>query len=131
MIRNGFSRSSCDIALIQSSTFGVRGRFLEPSFCREFAELVVSLVRERTAALAHSRKIFDRSSVAAKIGLWECTLPEETLQWTDVVYDLFDLPRGSPLNRTQIVKYYSEDSVKELHMRRSKAIAERNGYLSL
>jgi DNA-binding SARP family transcriptional activator len=86
------------------------------------------LIREQAAALAHSRKIFDRSSVAAKIGVWECTLPDETLQWTDVVYDIFDLPRGSPLDRGQIVKYYSEDSVKELHMRRSRAIDERSGF---
>ncbi|ATU93193.1 sensor domain-containing diguanylate cyclase [Phyllobacterium zundukense] len=87
-----------------------------------------SVIREQTAALAHSRKIFDRSSAAARIGVWECSLPDETLQWTDVVYDIFDLPRGSPLDRSQIVRYYSEDSVKELHMRRSKAIEERSGF---
>lgn len=87
-----------------------------------------SLVREQAAALAHSRKIFDRSSVAAKIGVWECNLPDETLQWTDVVYDIFDLPRGSPLERTQIVKYYTDDSAKELHMRRSRAIEELSGF---
>jgi diguanylate cyclase (GGDEF)-like protein len=87
-----------------------------------------SLVRDQAAALAHSRKIFDRSSAAAKIGVWECSLPNETLQWTDVVYDIFDLPRGSPLDRTQIVKCYSEDSAKELHMRRSRALDERSGF---
>jgi diguanylate cyclase (GGDEF)-like protein len=87
-----------------------------------------TLIREQAAALAHSRKIFNRSSAVAKIGVWECTLPEETLHWTDVVYDLFDLPRGSPLDRAQIVKCYSEASAKELHVRRSKAIDERGGF---
>ncbi|PSH68130.1 GGDEF domain-containing protein [Phyllobacterium brassicacearum] len=85
-------------------------------------------IREQTAELAHSRKIFDRSSAAARIGVWECSLPSETLQWTDVVYDIFDLPRGSPLDRSEIVRYYSEDSSKELHMRRSKALEERSGF---
>ncbi|MGL1451776.1 hypothetical protein ACSTI1_00430, partial [Vibrio parahaemolyticus] len=55
------------------------------------------------AELVHSRKIFDRASEAARIGVWECSLPDEALSWTDVVYDLFDLPRRSLLDREQIL----------------------------
>jgi hypothetical protein len=38
-----------------------------------------ALIHEQTASLAHSRKIFQRASEAARIGVWECTLPDETL----------------------------------------------------
>ena len=86
------------------------------------------LIAAQEEALAYSRKIFDRASAAASIGVWQCSLPDETLNWTDVVYDIFDLPRGSALDRNEIVKLYSEESVKELHKRRSKAIADRTGF---
>ena len=85
-------------------------------------------IREQAASLAQSQKIFDRSSAAARIGVWQCNLADEALQWTDVVYDIFDLPRGSALDRKEIVKCYTAQSVAELHARRSKAIEERAGF---
>jgi diguanylate cyclase (GGDEF)-like protein len=87
-----------------------------------------SLIRDQATALEHSRKIFARASVAARIGVWECSLPDETLHWTDVVYDLFDLPRGATLHRNQIVKCYPENTAKELQRRRTRAIEDRSGF---
>lgn len=87
-----------------------------------------ALIRDQTASLAHSQKIFNRASEAARIGVWECSLPDESLVWTDVVYDIFDLPRGAPLDRAEIIKCYPEESVRELTKRRSRAIAERTGF---
>ncbi|QUS37613.1 diguanylate cyclase [Tardiphaga alba] len=84
---------------------------------------------ERQAAkLAHSQKIFDRASAAARIGVWECELPSEALTWTDVVYDIFDLPRGVMPERGATLKCYPEESVRELTKRRSKAIQDRTGF---
>jgi diguanylate cyclase (GGDEF)-like protein len=91
-------------------------------------EAQAAVIRDQAAALAHSRKIFDRASAAARIGVWECDLPSTTLRWTDVVYDIFDLPRGSALDRQQILTWYTPDSVHELHLRRSRAIEERGGF---
>ncbi|MEK1887346.1 MAG: diguanylate cyclase [Phyllobacterium sp.] len=85
-------------------------------------------IRQQAAALAHSQRIFDQSSAAARIGIWECSLPDETLRWTDVVYDIFDLPRGSPLDRNQILSLYSAESAQELHRRRSRAVEEHSGF---
>ncbi|MBZ9998003.1 diguanylate cyclase domain-containing protein [Mesorhizobium sp. BH1-1-4] len=87
-----------------------------------------ALIARQEVSLAHSRKIFDRASAAARIGVWECSLPDEQLTWTDVVYDLFDLPRGSALDRSEIVKCYPRESRKALTTLRSRAIAERNGF---
>lgn len=78
--------------------------------------------------LAHSRKIFARASEAARIGVWECDLPDNTLRWTDVVYDIFDLPRGSALDRDAIVKLYGQADAERLHQLRSAAIAGHHGF---
>ncbi|MEF2552678.1 diguanylate cyclase [Aurantimonas sp. A2-1-M11] len=86
------------------------------------------LIRQQAAMLAHVTKIFDRASEVARIGVWECALPEQTLRWTDVVYDLFELPRGSPLDRDTILQYYPEESRLILEEIRSEAIAARGGF---
>ena len=59
------------------------------------------LAREQAAALAHYKKMYDRSSALARIGVWECDLATEKLTWTDGVYDLFEMPRGSPIDRAR------------------------------
>ncbi|TPI29775.1 diguanylate cyclase [Mesorhizobium sp. B3-2-1] len=87
-----------------------------------------ALIARQDVSLAHSRKIFDRASAAARIGVWECSLPDERLTWTDVVYDLFDLPRGSVLDRGEIIKCYPAESRKALDSLRGRAIAERSGF---
>lgn len=86
------------------------------------------LIRQQAAALAHSRKIFERASAAAKIGVWECSLLDQRLTWTDQVYEIFELPRRSRLFREQILEFYSPASLKALQEVRSKAIAERGGF---
>ncbi|NVN85923.1 MAG: sensor domain-containing diguanylate cyclase [Rhodopseudomonas sp.] len=87
-----------------------------------------ALLRDQSTLLAHSRKIFDRASAAARIGVWECTLPQESLVWTDVVYDIFDLPRGAALDRGEILRCYPVESARELHKRRSNAIDQCSGF---
>lgn len=85
-------------------------------------------LEQQGAKLAHSQKIFDRASAAARIGVWECELPSEALTWTDVVYDIFDLPRGVMPERGATLKCYPEESVRELTKRRNKAIEDRTGF---
>ena len=87
-----------------------------------------ALLAEQAASLAHSQKIFDRSSKAARIGVWECTLADESLVWTDVVYDLFDQERGTPLDRAVTLQCYPDESRKALQAARSKAIEDRTGF---
>ncbi|HEV2572496.1 MAG TPA: diguanylate cyclase [Beijerinckiaceae bacterium] len=91
-------------------------------------ETQTQFIREQSAALAHSRKIFDRASAAARIGVWECNLADEALTWTDQVYDLFELPRGAPLDRQNLLTFYTPESLRLLHERRGRAIAERGGF---
>jgi diguanylate cyclase (GGDEF)-like protein/PAS domain S-box-containing protein len=86
------------------------------------------VIASQSAELAHAHKIFETASVAAKIGVWECTLPDATLRWSDGVYDLFGLPRGSKITRETILEYYPTDSRAKLNGIRSKAIENGSGF---
>lgn len=85
-------------------------------------------IHEYEKSLAHSRKIFDRASEAARIGVWECDLSDQSLVWTDGVYDIFEIPRGSPITREMTLMCYPEASRRELTAVRSKAIEDRTGF---
>ena len=88
------------------------------------------LLREQEASIAHYKKMYDRSSALARIGVWECDLATEALTWTDGVYDLFELPRGTPLDRAAIVGLYDEESRRDMERLRARTI-EQGGSFSL
>lgn len=54
---------------------------------------------------------------------WQCDLRDDSLTWSDGVYDLFGLPRGSVLDREAIVAMYMPESQAELARLRSAAVA--------
>lgn len=54
---------------------------------------------------------------------WQCDLRDDSLTWSDGVYDLFGLPRGSVLDRDTIVAMYLPESRLELARLRNAAIA--------
>ena len=72
--------------------------------------------------------MFDRCAARARLGAWECDLATEALTWTDGVYDLFDLPRGSRIDRATTKAFYDEASCRAMERLRSRAIAERDGF---
>jgi diguanylate cyclase (GGDEF)-like protein len=74
------------------------------------------------------QELFDKSFKAARVGVWECSLPDETLTWTDTVFELFDLDPSSPLKRDDIVALYTPESQKELSQKRGEAIKEGDGF---
>ncbi|WP_165357368.1 sensor histidine kinase [Sphingosinicella sp. CPCC 101087] len=81
------------------------------------------IVREQAATIAHYRKMYERSSMLARLGVWECDLVTGKLTWTDGVYDLFELPRGSPVRRSDILQMYHDESREEMERLRAEAIA--------
>lgn len=54
---------------------------------------------------------------------WQCDLRDDSLTWSEGVYDLFGLPRGCALDRDAIVAMYLPESQAELARLRSAAIA--------
>ncbi len=77
----------------------------------------------------HLRQLFDRSFRAARIGVWECSLPEETLSWTDTVYEFFDLAPRSPLVRDEVIKLYTPETRMLLNDARDRAIRTGEGFV--
>lgn len=91
-------------------------------------EAKAAVIREQSEHLAHFRKLFDSASAAARIGVWQCELPSNALTWTDVVYDLFDLPRGIRVDRQMILALYPEHSRRQLERVRQAAIEAGSGF---
>jgi two-component system, LuxR family, sensor kinase FixL len=86
------------------------------------------LVREQAAIIAQYKKMYDRSSALAKIGVWEFDLQTEALSWTDGVYDLFELPRGAPVERSKILEFYEEESRRQMERLRADAIRDGGSF---
>jgi diguanylate cyclase (GGDEF)-like protein len=85
--------------------------------------------RERVVAdlLATRRRqmqLVDRASETARIGIWECDLSDNSLSWSNGVYDLFEFPRGAKISREETLRCYSDASREAMERARAKAIAE-------
>ena len=59
---------------------------------------------------AQYKKMYDRVSQLAKIGVWEYDLVTGHLAWTDTIYDIFGLRRGSPIDRETALGFYEPAS---------------------
>lgn len=71
----------------------------------------------------HRLDLFDRASSTAKIGLWQCTLSDNKLTWTRGVFDLFELPYDTPLNREATLGLYTPEGRQRMEAARAAAIA--------
>lgn len=76
----------------------------------------------------HLQELFDKSFKAAGVGIWECSLPDEGLTWTDTVFELFELDPQTELRRDDIVALYTPQSKKDLAEVRSAAIRDGEGF---
>ncbi|TPG22614.1 PAS domain S-box protein [Sphingomonas koreensis] len=54
---------------------------------------------------------------------WECDLADDSLRWSPGVFDLFGLPRGAAVRRSDVVRQFMPESREELEQLRSDAIA--------
>ena len=62
------------------------------------------------------------------IGRWECDLSNNALTWSEGVHDLFGLPRGVRLLRSEAAALYSERSRSAMERLRAYAIRHRRGF---
>lgn len=77
---------------------------------------------------AQYKKMYDRVSYLAKIGVWEYDLVSGHLAWTDTVYDIFGLCRGSPIDRETALRFYEPGSRAKMERMRSEAIRTGGGF---
>ncbi|MGO4404053.1 diguanylate cyclase [Bosea sp. RAF48] len=78
--------------------------------------------------IAATRPLYDRAAATASIGAWECNLSNESLSWTDGVYDLFGLKRGSAIYRSATLDLYEDQSRRDMNRLRSTAIRTGQGF---
>lgn len=77
---------------------------------------------------AEARRLYDQAALMAGIGAWECRLARNELAWTDGVYDLFGLARGSAIHRPSIVDLYHDESRADMERLRGRLIASGQGF---
>lgn len=78
---------------------------------------------------AEARRLYDQAASLAGIGAWECRLANQQLTWTDGVYDIFGLTRGSALHRPSIVDLYHDASRAEMERLRANLIRTCKGFI--
>ena len=61
-------------------------------------------------------------------GAWECDLSDNSLSWSDEVYDIFGIPRGAAVTRDEAVALYAEESRAAMEKLRAYAIRHRRGF---
>jgi len=62
------------------------------------------------------------------VGYWECDLLDNGLIWSESVFDLFGLPRGTALKRDETAALYAERSRAAMERLRAYAIKHRRGF---
>ncbi len=81
-----------------------------------------------TARPRHDPAVLDAAFAAARMGVWECSLPDEVLTWTDGVFDLFDIPRGTTPDRALVMDCYEPETRRRLTYLRAEAIRTLSGF---
>ncbi len=62
-------------------------------------------------------------------GWWECDLKDDSLTWTAGVYEIFGLPQGSAVARSEAVALYCEDSRSAMERLRSWSVRHGRGFV--
>jgi diguanylate cyclase (GGDEF)-like protein len=73
-------------------------------------------------------RLYEQAAPLAGFGAWECHLPTQRLSWTDGVYDLFDIRRGTVVHRPSIVDLYRDRSRRTMERARSACISGGTGF---
>ena len=90
---------------------------------RRIIDAQKATIADYAAVEEHRRNLFDRASATARIGIWQCNLGDSSVIWTNGVYDLFEIPRNTPVTRQSTLKLYTEASRLEMEAARAAAIA--------
>ena len=90
---------------------------------RRHIEAQTRTIADYVALEEQRRTLFDRASATARIGVWQCNLSDNSLLWTNGVYDLFEIPRNTPVTREIALACYTDASRRQMEAARARAIA--------
>ncbi len=85
-------------------------------------------LRPGPASFPHDATVLETALSAARMGIWECSLPDGRLTWTRGVFDLFDLAHDASPDRPTILTCYADDVRSSLEALRESAIREGTGF---
>jgi len=71
----------------------------------------------------------ERIAAGARMGRWECELSDDRLTWSDEVYDLFGVPRGTRVTRAEALTYYGDHSRAAMERLRAAAIEQNRAFV--
>ena len=73
---------------------------------------------------------FDDSTdaLASLPAAWKCDLSNDALSWSPGVFEIFGIPKGTPIERPDVVEMYCEESRELLERLRGDAIARRSSF---
>ena len=75
------------------------------------------------------RSACDDEALAERgLGLWYCDLTDDSLSWTEGVYDIFGIERDMVVPRPLAVSLYTPDSREAMERLRAYAIRHRRGF---
>ena len=63
------------------------------------------------------------------MGRWQCDIPQDSLTWSDKVYDIFGLPRKAAVTRAEAVTFYCEHSRAVMERLRAEAIKDGRAFV--
>ncbi|MTI21147.1 PAS domain-containing protein [Fulvivirga sp. RKSG066] len=72
-----------------------------------------SLIKAKNK-LEYLNSLFKAVQEAANIGVWEVDLEKDDIYWSDKVYDIHEVPRGSDINLESAIDFYHDDYKSEI-----------------
>ena len=112
----------------------VEGLLRQHRDARAVAHLALDLeernrvVSSQAGLLERQKNLFDRASALTKMGAWEWSIEDDELTWTNGMYDMHELPRGSQIDIKQVHAFYSPSTREALYSLLEKSNAEKAGY---
>jgi diguanylate cyclase (GGDEF)-like protein len=73
-------------------------------------------------------RLYAGAETLLKFGGFECEIATDRITWTPGAYDLFDVARGSHVERRRIVDLYEETSRASLELLRAEAVRSGTGF---
>ncbi|WP_421888983.1 ATP-binding protein [Marinoscillum sp.] len=105
----------------------VGGVFLFTEIITENVLLEKELIRKNKQAQKQAQTMLSVSKVA-QIGTWEFDLDTSEIVWSDVVYDIHELPQGGKVELHDVINYYHPDFREELNVAIENAISHQKPY---
>ncbi len=87
---------------------------------------MVDAIQDRQTELQKNEAFLNTTGQIAKVAGWEHDVETDTFRWTDEIYDILEIPHGTPLLRETVLTCVHPDDIEDLrrHIRRAEQHGE-------